>query len=138
MSKKVIWAIDDGEYSGYHVVGVYDSEEKAKRVQAAVGGDINEWILNPSYDDICAGRIPFSVIMLRDGTAERVTPEEVGQYNIGVGQRAFIWLRTKAEAYRGKGIPDALSATVWARDAKHAVKIANEIRTKMVANGEWK
>jgi hypothetical protein len=42
-----------------------------------------------------------------------------------------------APAYRGKGFPDVLNATVWAKDAKHAAKIVNEYRTQMIANGEW-
>lgn len=134
---KSVWVIEDGSYSDYHVVGVYDSKEKAERVRAAVGGEVAEWPLNPSYDHICAGLVPFDVVMLRDGTTERVDPREVCQYNIWADGRAFVWRRTQAPAYRGTGIPDALNATVWARDAKHAVKSANEIRARMIADGTW-
>lgn len=37
------------------------------------------------------------------------------------------------ELYRN----DRLIVTVEAKDVGHAVKIANEIRTQMIANGEW-
>jgi hypothetical protein len=37
----------------------------------------------------------------------------------------------------GKGIPDALQADVWAKNEQHAVKIVNEKRAQMIANGEW-
>ena len=48
-----------------------------------------------------------------------------------------IWRRTQAPAYKGKGIPDALNGSVLAKDEKHAVKIANEQRTQMIALGRW-
>lgn len=73
--------------------------------------------------------------MLKDGTVERARPED-GICGDLAGE-AWIWRRSTAAAYRGKGVPDALSATVWAKDEAHAVKITNEHRTQMIASGQW-
>ena len=74
--------------------------------------------------------------MLRDGTVEKVGESEASdaKYPGQVG----IWKRSTAPAYRGKGVPDVMTATVWARDEKHAVKIVNEYRTEWIASNKWK
>lgn len=61
--------------------------------------------------------------------------DEVTSYQL-TGSVA-IWRRSTAPAYIGKGLKDVLHATIWAKDADHAVKIANEHRTRMIASGEW-
>lgn len=138
-----VWVIEKGSYSDYRVVGVYTTKKKSERVAEAINaGDsyndatVSEWPLDPGYDAINQGRKPFSITMLRDGAVERVGRDDVSYYNIG--DQYSIWERTKAPAYKGKGIPDALNATVWARDEKHAIKIASERRAQMIASGEWK
>jgi hypothetical protein len=138
-----IWVIEKGSYSDYRVVGVYTTKAKAERVAEAINAGDNfdaatvaEWPLDPGFDAINQGRKPFSITMLRDGEVERINKVEVSYYNIG--DKYSLWKRTEADAYKGKGIPDALSATVWARNEKHAIKIASEHRAQMIAGGKWK
>ena len=74
--------------------------------------------------------------MLRDGSTEQVNRRDLSLYGVGdVGHR--IWKRTEAPAYKGKGIPDCLMSTVWAKSEDAAVKIVNEHRAQMIASGEW-
>jgi Fe-S cluster biosynthesis and repair protein YggX len=75
--------------------------------------------------------------MLKDGTTERTDRQDAGIYNV-TNMRCFIWKRSKAPAYIGKGIEDCLNSTVWAKSEKQAIKIVNEKRLQMIANGEWK
>ena len=74
--------------------------------------------------------------MLYNGDTERVDRQDLSLYGVSdVGHR--IWRRTQAPAYQGRGIPDILTSTVWAKSANAAVKIVNEHRAQMIASGEW-
>ena len=130
-----VWVIEDGEYSDYHVVGVFSSEGNAELVQKSVGGTIAEWDLDPAVAELRRGLTRWQVLMLRDGSTESVKRTELRSYQIG--QTAWIWPRSTAPAYAGTGIPDCLNAEVWARNEKHAVKVVNEIRAQKIANGQW-
>lgn len=136
-----VWVIEEGEYSDYHVVGVYDSRESAETILASLPDydrpTIAEWPLNPCLDEVRMGLHKWRVVMLIDGTTERADELELSSYRMEPSKHS-IWERTKAPFYQGKGVPDALSAEVWASSREHAVKITNEIRIQMIANGEWK
>ena len=135
---KTIWVVDDGEYSDYHVIGVFTTKGMARDVARAfkLGDDsIHEWPLNPGVAELNKGLWQYTVVMLRDGSTERITRKDE-LYDLELS--SYLWDRPNAPAYAGRNIPAALVATVWARDDKHAVKIANERRTQMIANGEWK
>ena len=134
---KKIFALEDGSYSDYHVIGIYTTLERAEIVRQKVGGDISEWQLDPGWAEINAGLSRWIVHMLRDGTTERAWTAWMSGYDIDGGSVASVWDRPNAPAYRGKGIPACLMCNVWARNKKHAVKIANEKRVQMIASGEW-
>ena len=126
-----VWVIEQGEYSDYHVVGVYTSREKAKLVAKALKAPwgykpvVSQWPLNPGVDKINAGLTRFGVRMLRDGTVEWVMVQD---FDVNA-QESYNLIKVN---------PHPLYAEVWARDKKHAVKIVNERRAQMIANGEWK
>ena len=141
---KSVWVIEQGAYSDYRVVGVYTAKAKAERVAEALNASENiwdratvaEWPLDPGYAEINQGRKRFSVVMLKDGEVERIHQQDIASYSLS--DEFYVWERTKAPAYMDKGIPDALNATVWGSDEKHAVKIVNERRAQMIAAGEWR
>ena len=140
---KTIWVIEDGSYSDYRVVGVFSTREAAEVVHKALKGDssyysgeINEWPLNPAVAELNAGMSQWLVHMLKNGDTERVEKLEMARYDIQGEVR--VWERTQAPAYRGKGVPDIINATVWATDKDHALKIVNEHRLRMIASGEFK
>lgn len=138
---KKIYAVNSGCYSDYRVVALFSTPELAREFMAAVpDGDYNqleEFELNPNTADLIRrGYSIWSVHMLRDGDTERVTRNNPEVYEVtNVGHR--IWRRTRAPAYAGKGIPDILTSTVWAKSETQAVKIVNEHRVQMIASGEW-
>lgn len=137
-----VWVVEQGEYSDYRVVGVFSSRENAQLVADAINGErvacdatVAEWLMDPAVADLNAGRRPFVVHMLRDGTVERCEAWQITGYELA--GKFDIWRRSEALAYAGTDKPDCLSATVWATDAEHAVKIVNEKRVQMIASGEW-
>lgn len=130
-----IWALEDGEYSDYHVIGVFSSRENAEIVQKVTRGTIAEWPLDPAVKEINQGLTTWRVLMLRNGDVE--SAKSIGPMFWAIGGRHYVWERTKAPAYLGSVIPDVLWAEVWARDQQHAIKIVNEKRAQMIAMDEW-
>lgn len=132
---KTVWVVEDGEYSDYHVVGVFTSRENAERIKQLCGGEVSEWPIDPAIEELNAGLWPYSVCMAIDGTTERVTRvDTMSYYSLNDGVR--LWKRTQAPAYRGTpGVQDAIFGTVWAESEQHAVKIVNEKRTAYLATG---
>ncbi len=145
MKSKSVWVVEQGSYSDYRVVGVFSTEAFARTVASAINGPegeekyedatCSEWELNPGIDGLRKGYKPYLVQMQKDGTADRVESRDVSGYEIGGNVQ--MWRRSTAPAYEGQGIADVLLATVWAKDERHAVKIANEHRTRMIADGTW-
>lgn len=142
---KTIYAVSRGSYSDYRIVALFSTKAKAQGYIAAVKFDsyddaeIEEFQLDPDTADLLQrGYSVWRVVMLRDGSTERVDRTDNSQYDVEDAPTFHIWERTKAVAYIGKGIPDALVASVWAKSEKAAVKIANEKRAQMIASGEWK
>lgn len=138
---KKIYAVNSGSYSDYRVVALFSTPERAQEFMAAVPdsdyNDVEEFELNPDTADLIKrGYSLWLVYMLRDGNTERVKQLELSLYGVDdVGHR--IWRRTQAPAYKGRGIPDCLTSTVWAKSEEAAVKIVNEYRARMIASGEW-
>jgi hypothetical protein len=137
-----IFAIEKGEYSDYRVVGIYSTKEVAEKVCDAINvnedwgkATVSEWPLDPAVDALNAGHSMHRVLMRRDGTVEECRRQDITSYE--VAGECHIWRRSTAPAYRGKGVPDVLQATVWAEDTQHAIKIVNERRGQMIAMGEW-
>lgn len=143
---KTVWIIEHGSYSDYRVVGIYSSHQKAQRVADYLNSGDSAWStatvrerpLDPAVDAINAGYMCYVVNMLRDGTVERVVASPIDAYDIEEHSRVRVWERSKAPAYRDKNVPDCLSGHVLAKNEEHAIKIVNERRTQMIANGEWK
>jgi hypothetical protein len=134
-----IWVVEQGEYSDYRVVGVFSSKENAQQIRDAVGDDatVAEWTLDPGIEDMNAGRKPFRVFMLRDGTVEHVREETVDRSFLGGWDGPLVMKRGGTPFGAKEPTPPCLNVTVWASDAEHATKITNEHRTRLIASGEW-
>lgn len=139
-----VWVIEQGSYSDYRVVGVYSSAKNAQLVADRLNageryGDdatVAKWPLDPAIAEINAGLSQWLVTMAYDGTVEQVRPTTSSSYDLG-GDLG-VWQRTKAPAWKGQPISDAIHGTTWATDEQHAVKIANERRIQEIASGKMK
>lgn len=124
-----VWIVEQGEYSGSYVSGVYSTEENA-RVAAGKDGDVNEFDLDLGIDQYRSGLRAFHVEMSKNG--DTIKAEKCD------------FLSFKAPSFdlmlRNLDLPrvyDVLSAFVWAKDEQHAVKITNEQREQIIASGAW-
>lgn len=131
-----VWVIEQGSYSDYRVVGVFSSRENAEKVLALLDKSpsneaaIAEWPLDPVVAEINQGLRQWDVVMLRDGAVEKIEPGTVESYNIAGD------IRVLRRGYPDRP-PEALYATLWAKDEAHAVKIVNEHRQQWITDGRW-
>lgn len=158
MGDKTLYVVTAGEYSDYHIVAIYDDRKLAE----AVGGRcIEEFPLNPGRNQLCAGLRPHEIEMARDGvvlcvkrtntdswdadldahlTSEwSLFPRGGAYWKMEVPRYGFESCRARYEAlchWRSK-LSQSLTIKVMARDEEHAVKIANEKRTQLIATEQW-
>ena len=143
---RYIWAVEQGAYSDYRVVGVFSSRANAKKVADVVNrgntdgydeASVTRWVLDPIIDELNKGYTPWFVSMRKDGTMEQVEIREVPCF--GLVSSFDVWDRPRASIHKGEAAPPpaVLMAHVWAKDVHHAVKIADEQRVQFIATGKW-
>lgn len=144
---KTIYAVSSGEYSDYRITALFSTRDLAQAYIDAVKrpdgysdfNDIEEYELDPDTADLMRrGFSVWNVLMLHDGTVERVGRSDNSLYDVQDAPSHYIWPRSTAPGYKGTGAVDGLQSKVWAKTEKAAVKIVNEKRLQMIASGEWK
>ena len=125
-----VWAVEEGEYSDYHIIGVFSTKENAQIVADLFSGSVVEWPVDPGITELRAGLKRFRVFMYRDGSAE-----------VESLQRTSYAFKVTGESEQNQVIRSMRQSwivpIIWAKDEKHAVKIANERRIQLIANGKW-
>ena len=136
--KKIVFAVNSGCYSDYSVDAIFSTKERAEdymRQFPKSGYDgynnLGEYELDPMDRFLKSGRWPWVVTMDRGGNVMDARQLEE------LSEEAHAIYRGYQPAV-GPEIPERMWATVYARDAKHAVKIANELRGMLIANDEWR
>ncbi len=124
-----VYLVEIGCYSDRKVVGAYSRKDAAEALMAQIkhavdGCRIHEVDLDRS-GVVLAGYQPFDVRIERDGSADV-------DRCISETDRGHAIFAPTAEDW-GK----TLRVICWANDEEHAVKIANEVRTRMIAEGTW-
>ena len=137
------YLVSSGDYSDYHIDAVFDNKEMAEEFvqRFSIGGwgeklYIDERELNPDIPQIREGLVAYRVHMAKDGTALLVKPlseYEYDEHYVGAAATHAIGAHFPDE---GRGVV-ALVTRCYAQDKQHAVKIANEHRVQLIANGEW-
>jgi len=131
---KTVWAVEQGEYSDYRVLGVFSTRENAERVATLMSCDwyeatVKEWPIDPGIDEMNAGYKQWTVTMDYDGTVEWCG-EDPSPYDATLAELT-VWRRSKY-------VNDVIGGNIWAKDAKHAIKIVNEKRLQWIADGTLK
>jgi len=130
---KTVFVVTQGDYSDYHITGIYTKRELA---QAAVehvekeGGyyspSIEEWIVDNGPTIPHSYKL-YTVGMQRDGS---VFHSEEDTFGGG--------LPDDEERFSYSWFPlDGWSFKVVAKTMQHAIKIVNEKRIQLVANNDW-
>lgn len=129
-----VYMVTAGEYSDYHVVGIYSTEEIAGTAARISGGDITE--VDVDSNDLVVKRLEenncYDVCMLPNGDVLFIREVDYIR-NAGMSNVEYFssyWLgvdRQRGPAYAGY---------VVAKDEAHAIKIVNEYRLQHIALGE--
>lgn len=119
-----LFQVDDGDYSDYHVCGIFSTREKAEHAKKfyQADRDISE-IEVDALPPHPKGMFWHSVQMNREGNTFAVKIEN-GKYS-------------HDREWAPYGDDETVIFDMWARDEKHAVKIANERRVRLIADNEW-
>lgn len=127
-----VWVIEDGSYSDYRVLGVFTTEASAARVAQQMKLDpettVSEWPLDPGIEQLNQGLTVWTVQMKATGDVIEMAP--------GVrwsGQPIEDVPDVRIAQY---GAERRVVASVWARDAEHAIKIVGEHRAQFRAKGD--
>jgi len=124
MAKKKVYICTSGEYSDYGIDAVFDNKADADEFCATFGNNyqIEEWPLgSKSLAPARRGLMPYLIRMTIKGEVFEITKKTSIYYAENASKKYF--------SSDGENIV----TSVWARDEKHAVKIANERRTKAIA-----
>jgi len=124
-----MYVLTDGSYSDYHIVGVFSSKKKALQLkkEAKLGSDCGVEVFRVDEFDNVPNLSLFSICMNKNGDTQEAS--KISKDNL-YGLSAAL-----------TGIPDILRKKklcmfVFAKDEEHAVKIVNEKRIQLIANGE--
>ena len=126
-----VYLVTDGDYSDYQVLGVFSTLERATRYKELYNAqnDIVILTLDPAHPPVVAeGMLPWSVVICKDGT--------IGKLDRSAATEAPTrarWMPFRFWTMDEYGI----IVHCWARDAAHAVKIAGDIRTQVLAHQSW-
>lgn len=124
-----VYVVTAGSYSDYHIVSIFTDKKVANKFNKEMLLNENS-VLTMKTDVIPktpVGRYPYLVQMKYDGTFVRIDRKS---YDCFV---PCVYITT----FGGKDDFNQMHACVWAKDEKHAVKIASEKRTQMIAKNEW-
>ena len=150
-----VYIVTDGDYSDYHIVGVYTDKEKAEKYTSTYSGRVEEHDTDPDIPYPPKGYKVWFVGMLKNGTAiyhyTMNLPDCVGRCNDApllrwdtpvMGKAIPLYppelLERREKPKDSYDYKDAVMYVyVFARNKKHAVKIANEKRAQLIANGQW-
>lgn len=125
---RTVFVVQSGEYSDRRVDAIFSTEQRAKRFIERFAEphqfDISEWSLD-MYADMPPGYRAFFLRMTKDGQAHDIE-HKTSTYAFNGGP--------PMPGFDCKG---NMILSVIARDTKHAIKIANEIRAQLIANDQW-
>jgi len=135
-----IYVVTGGCYSDYHIVGVFSSEKLANKAAESLNSQVETYELDKHSDRIVQGFSAYRIVMSLNGDVTSVREDtypcwlDKATEQTCEKKRMPKFSGTKNEYIGWQSVREVY---VWARDEKHAVKIAGDRRREMIANGEW-
>lgn len=133
---KTVWILTEGDYSDFHVVGVYSSLENANEVGKLMhANEPYECNLDEGLDRAKIGQAMYLVFMNKDGGQQRF-----GDANSDGKFWPVEWIgpvQTERGEYFRAGHPSVWGGgfwcQTWANSEQHAIEICNEKRVRWLA-----
>lgn len=124
-----IYLVTRGDYSDYEVTAVFTEKKLAEKyINSFKKSNYDEfrievYILNPHEEQLKKDYKPYFVRMAKDGKVKDIYIQE-SHYNLDNLNIKF-------------DINNNMYISIFAKDEKHAVKIANEKRGQLIALNRW-
>ena len=125
-----VYVLGDGCYSDYAIRGICSTKKKAIELKEKFGFEHDPEEFELDSLELIPSKPVFFVRMDKEGNTTEVESrrtDDYGWYNV---MCAF-------EKEFGFDADEDLYMTVFADDKKHAVKIVNEKRGRLIANNKW-
>jgi hypothetical protein len=132
---KKVFIVTYGEYSSYSILAVFSEKELADNFVNAfkfsLSCSVEEWDMDTFMEEFKNGFKCWTVVMDKEGVSVSATQSEFhGAYTV----IPAIHFTSKG---RGREKTHLMELECLAKDRQHAVKIANEKRTKALALNLW-
>lgn len=131
MNNNEIYIVTGGEYSDYHIVCVFDSLQLAEEFINKIGMikikaiTIKTYRIDKEFD---TSLDLYEVIMDKEGNVKKITLMDYFEYpEHSIVSNKFFYKDDKRY----------LRNICYAKDEKHAVKITNELRARLIAFNSW-
>lgn len=129
-NNKFVYIVTKGKYSDYHICGVFSNRKRAKFFADHIeDAKIEKWELDSDVDILKHKQLYF-VRMNKNGDTIEVGDISKDEFEVE------YWNAMRDES--DFDINGNLFTTVFAKDEQEAVKIVNEKRIQLIANGIWK
>lgn len=133
-----VYVVTNGDYSDYRILEMFSTKEMAEeyKVFRNAENDIEEYELDPEFGmSAPKGMQRWIVRMGRDGnTTDPMCYGHGVERDDGEPDQWLVWRDWQPYSSSGGRL---MTFSMWARDAEHAVKIANERRAWLIAEGLW-
>jgi hypothetical protein len=129
--KQAIYIVTSGDYSEYRICGAFTEEALAEKFIDSFSGDnysefrIENYALNPYQYELKNDYKPFFVRMMKEGNC------------IEIKIRGSSYDFEDEGAAIGFDVNENMYISIFAKDEKHAIKIANEKRVQLIAENRW-
>jgi len=141
--KKTIYVVTAGEYSDYRIEAIFDSIELANKYIARFPkleyNDIEEYKLN-DYAKYINGdygdKVAYQIYIDKNGDIPHIFELPPSEYPRCENNSVEFFKLRPNENMENAEIRACFH--LLAKDKEHAIKIAGERRTQLLANNEWK
>ena len=129
MKPKTVYIVTSGEYSDYGIDAVFSTKADAELYCKQPGHSgsccpgIEEWEMDALTKPLRAGYVNYFVRMAKNG-------DTIEHWTKPIGDALF-------DRDYGYDVRKNLIMEITAKSLEHAVKIANETRTQILANNTW-
>ena len=138
-----VYLVEIGEYSSAFITAAYSESRiaDAERHAALLGGRVLEIVLDPDELGAMESRVPpgavafFDLYMQRDGN---VSPREIFEYSLLGNSYSGDDRAQEYEVRERRNRPSKwrLHVKLYASSEEYAVKVANEIRSQVLAGSK--
>ena len=131
---KKIYVVTSGSYSDYGIDAIFDSRELAQSFIDSFDksrgwtdfNDIEEWELNPNEPELKMNRKAYNLRMNKEGETQNSVEHSKSTYGHREGLSISFTINS-----------EWMNVNCYADDEQHAIKIANEKRTQILALNRW-